>query len=347
MSILSHLHQLFNEETCQTYLHQLRWKDRPLQCPHCESQDIGPWGKYHRRPGLKRHRCKNRKCGRTFNDLTLTTLSHSKLSLRHWILATFLLCLCCSSRRIARELGVHGRTSYRWCWWLRNAAISYEAHRQLEGTVEADEIYHTAGNKGQVSRDARESTSGAKKGGKKRLGRLPRQRGKKRAPGRGHYNKDRPAIIVWVSRTGGTVVQAVKDFTQSTVQKAADLAVKKGSCIYTDSARSYQALKGYVHDFVNHTKKEYVRGTVHENRAECLFSLLKPFLRVFRGISKHNLPGYLDFFQFLRNFRQKNAFEQAELILHAALDPSIAKRAKKGKFVTCFDHFGLLHTAIN
>ena len=196
--------------------------------------------------------------------------------------------------------------------------------------------YHTAGNKGQ-----------AKKGGKKRLGRQPRQRGKKREPGRGHYNTDRPAIIVWVSRTGGTVVQAVKDFTKDTVQKAADLAVKKGSFIYTDSARSYQALKGYVHEFVNHTQKEYVRGTVHENRAECLFSLLKPFLAVFRGISKHNLPGYIGFFQFLRNFRQKNAFEQAEMILHAALSPKIAPKAKTGDFVKCFDHFDLLHTAIN
>src|SRR5438093_13740317 len=49
--------------------------------------------------------------------------------------------------------------------------------------------------------------------------------------------------------------------------------------------------------------KEYARGEVHENRAECLFSLLKPYLRVFRGLSKYNLPGYVGFFQFLRNFR--------------------------------------------
>jgi hypothetical protein len=34
-----------------------------------------------------------------------------------------------------------------------------------------------------------------------------------------------------------------------------------------------------------------VHDQVHENRAECLFSLLKPYLRVFRGISKLNLPG--------------------------------------------------------
>jgi len=50
---------------------------------------------------------------------------------------------------------------------------------------------------------------------------------------------------------------------------------------------------------------------------------------VFRGLSKINLPGYIGFLQFLRNFRQQNAFEQAELILRAALDPAIARRAKR------------------
>jgi hypothetical protein len=86
--------------------------------------------------------------------------------------------------------GLHIRTRYRW-WWLRNAALSYEMQRQVEGTVEADELYHTAGQKGQ-----------AKQGGKKCLGRRPRCRRKKREPGRGHYDKDRPAMIAWVSRQG-------------------------------------------------------------------------------------------------------------------------------------------------
>ena len=100
----------------------------------------------------------------------------------------------------------------------------------------------------------------AKTGGTKALGRQPRGRRKKREPGRGHYDKDRPAIIAWVSRQGGVVIQATRDFTVKTVQKAADLAVQTGSRLYTDSASSYRALKGYVHDFVNHTKKEYARG---------------------------------------------------------------------------------------
>jgi hypothetical protein len=75
---------------------------------------------------------------------------------------------------------------------------------------------------------------------------------------------------------------------------------------------------------------------------ECDIISLPNHLRVFRGVSKGNLPGYVGFFQFLWNFRQRNAFEQAELILQAALDPAIASRAKKGESVKCFDHFDLL-----
>jgi transposase-like protein len=182
MPVRSHLHHLFNAEQCQAYIHTLRWKDRPLQCPRCQSHHIGQWGMYHHRPGCKRYWCHG--CKRTFTDLTGTLLHRSQRPLAYWVLATFLLCLACSSRRIAREVGVHLRTSYRWCWWLRNAALSYEMHRQLDGTVEADDLYHTAGNKGQ-----------AQQGGKKSLGRRARGRRKKREPGRGHYDKDRPAII--------------------------------------------------------------------------------------------------------------------------------------------------------
>jgi transposase-like protein len=336
MAIVSHLHHLFNPETCQAYIHRLRWKDRPLQCPRCQSHNGGPWGPYHAQPGLQRYRCKEPGCKRTFNALTGTLLDGSKRSVMHGVLATFLLCLSCSSRRIAREVGVPIRTGYRWCWWLRNAALSYEMHRQLEGTVEADDLYHTAGSKGQ-----------APGGGKKALGRRARGRRKKREPGRGHYDKDRPAIMAWVSRQGAVVIQATRDCTVKTVQKAADLAVHAGSRLYTDSASSYRALKGYMHEFVNHTQKEYARGDVHENRAECLFALRKPYLRVFRGISKTNLPGYVGFFQFLRNFHPLTAFEQAEMMLYAALDPAIASRARQGNFVTCLDHFNLLQTARN
>src|SRR5215510_11321595 len=97
MPVLSHVHQLFNVEQCQAYIHILRWKDRPLQCPRCQSHHIGRWGTYQYRPGCKRDWCHS--CKRTFNDLTETLLHQSKRPPSYWILATFLLCLACSSHR--------------------------------------------------------------------------------------------------------------------------------------------------------------------------------------------------------------------------------------------------------
>ena len=103
---LSHVGALIRPPTFQrrpvsAYIHTLRWKDRPLQCPRCQSQDVDSWGQYHYRPGGKRSWCNG--CKRTFNDLTETLLHRSKRPLSYWILATFLLCLSCAARRIARE----------------------------------------------------------------------------------------------------------------------------------------------------------------------------------------------------------------------------------------------------
>jgi transposase-like protein len=108
MSPLSHGPQRFSTDTGHAYLRTLRWHDRPRQCPPCHSQAVGPWGSYHDRPGFQRSR--GNVGGRTFNDLTKTRFAQSQRSLSHGIVATFRLCLACSSRRIARELGLHVRT---------------------------------------------------------------------------------------------------------------------------------------------------------------------------------------------------------------------------------------------
>ena len=76
------------------------------------------------------------------------------------------------------------------------------------------------------------------------MGRTPRGRRKKREPGRGHDDKDRPAMIAWVSRQGGVVIHATRDFTVKTVQKAADLAMQAGSMLSTDSASSDRLITG-------------------------------------------------------------------------------------------------------
>jgi transposase-like protein len=313
---------LIDQEACQCYIRSLRWKSRPLECPYCHSQDIAPWGKYHRKPGLLRYKCKAE--GRTFNDLSGTLLDGSRLSCGTWVLLAFLLTLTTSCLRIALELTIAFPTAYRICGWLRNLALKKEKGRKLYGDVEADEIYQAAGSKGQQP----------DRGGKKDLGRDPRHRGLKKGPGRGHADKDTPCIIAWVSRKGKAVLNVVKDFTKATVQQAAQKALRKGCRVFTDSAKSYRVLNslGFLHESVNHSQGEWVRGEVHENRAEMIWSLLKFYLLTFRGVSKALLPGYVGFFQFLFNHRSQTAFQKAELLLRAALDPAQVQVARQGLF---------------
>ena len=117
--------------------------------------------------------------------------------------------------------------------------------RQVEGPVAAEDLEHTAGNTGQ-----------APQGGTKALGRRARGRRTPREPGRGHDDKDRPALIAGGRRQGAVVSHATREVTVQTGQKAAALAVQAGRRLSTDSASRARALQGDVHACVNHTQKE-------------------------------------------------------------------------------------------
>ena len=79
MPVLSYVHQLFNTDQCHAYIHTLRWKDRPLQCPRCQSHNVSPWGAYHYQPGLQRYRCKEKECKRKpRHDLRYTRVHFSR-----------------------------------------------------------------------------------------------------------------------------------------------------------------------------------------------------------------------------------------------------------------------------
>jgi hypothetical protein len=101
------------------------------------------------------------------------------------------------------------------------------------------------------------------------------------------------------------------------VRKTAHVAVHADSRRSTNSAGSYEALQGYAHAFVNHTKNACARREGYEKRGECLWALLKPSHRVSRSVSIGHVPGYIGFSQCLRPLRQHNACEHAERIVRA------------------------------
>ncbi len=76
---------------------------------------------------------------------------------------------------------------------------------------------------------------------------------------------------------------------------------------FTDDYTIYSKLEEHSqvkkHHIINHSEKEYANNENHVNNAENRHSLLKPFLNIFRGVSKKNLNTYVKFFQFTFNNR--------------------------------------------
>lgn len=96
------------------------------------------------------------------------------------------------------------------------------------------------------------------------------------------------------------------------VVKRAVRNVQPGSTIYHDDYRSYNSLSGlFRHDSVNHSQGEYARGDVHINTAEAEFSVFRPWIRTYRGVSKEKLYLYCSQYQFLRNNRRMDRVSRA------------------------------------
>jgi transposase-like protein len=93
--------------------------------------------------------------------------------------------------------------------------------------------------------------------------------------------------------------------------------LERGSDIYTDDYSIYQFLAeaGYHHHTVNHSAGEYAQCQVHCNTAEGIWSLLRPYLATFRGVSKAYLPLYVAAFEFRYNHRHLTTWQQAGVLL--------------------------------
>ena len=104
--------------------------------------------------------------------------------------------------------------------------------------------------------------------------------GKKRGPGRGCAAKDSPAVVAMVGREQGQVIlEVVPDVKRENLEPVMTKAIAPGSTVYTDTAKCYNFLGevGYHYERVNHSEREYVRGEVHENRTETIWSFALGF----------------------------------------------------------------------
>jgi transposase-like protein len=269
MNLVALVERFRNEDKCRTYLEKIRWENG-LKCPRCAKKKIN------RIEGRDQYDCQA--CHYHFSVTAGTIFHDSHLPLWKWFLAIYMMAESkkgVSACQIQRTLGIG---SYKTAWYLCHrirAAMTEAQPKKLNGTVEVDEAF---------------------------IG------GVKRGRGRGYYLSNK-AIVAGIIQRGGDLRMSVIPNTQrrtlhNFINKFADDRTKE---IITDEWKSYKGIADHntTHSTINHHKKEWVRGKVHTNTIESVWSLLKrSIVGSYHKISKKHMDAYLDELEWRYNNRK-------------------------------------------
>ena len=279
------IEQFGSEDRCHEYLEQLRWPDG-VRCPRCDSDKISRIAK------RRQFDCDG--CRYQFSVRVGTIFHDSKLPLWKWFLAVYMMGESkkgVSANQLKRMLGVSYKTAWYLCHRIR-AAMKDEGGELLRGIVEADETYV---------------------GGKKRF-----PAGTSRSH-RAQHMLDNKAVVLGAVQRGGKVrLRMAPDVRSETIKGfLADVVSDDAEAIYTDSHRSYRGIgdENTVHEYVDHSRDEWVNDQVHTNTVESVWSLFdRSVIGAYHKLSRKHLPAYLDEAAFRWNNRD-NAFLFRDTIL--------------------------------
>lgn len=257
--------QFPDNDACLDYLFKVMHGED--KCPACKRIS-----QYHRRAGSSHYVCN---CGQSaVSPKAGTIFEKSRTDLYKWFYAIFLMSQHkngVSAKTIQSQVGVTYKCAWRMMHEIRKL-MDEKGNGTTSGTFEADETYI---------------------GGKRRGTR-----------GRGATGKT--AVFGVVKRQEGVVARAVPNVKRSTVMSIVRENVAIGATLMTDEFNIYaQAGKEYVHETVNHGRKEYVRGNAHTNTIEGFWSQLKRSLHgTYHSVSPKHLQAYVDEFAYRYNHRQ-------------------------------------------
>lgn len=255
-----------DEQRCWEFLVGLRWPHE-IACVHCGSVNVGLI--------IKRNRFWCRDCRKQFSVTAGTVFGDSHLPLRKWFLAVFLMVE--SKKGVsALQLKTMLRVSYDTAWFLTHRiryAMGSVQPALLDGTVEVDETYV---------------------GGKVR--------------GKGRHYVGNKTLVVGAKQRGGMVNLEVAEHADRTTLHGfiKSVVADEAEAIYTDDLPAYNGIADHNtrHESVNHSAKEYVRGDVHTNGIESVWSLLdRSIIGSFHQVSGKHLDAYVDELEFRFNNR--------------------------------------------
>ena len=157
MPPLVNLSSLIDDARCYTLVRQHRWPEG-VRCPRCDSAAVARDGRDDSQPHRQRYHCTA--CGSRFDDLTGTILAGHHQPLRVWVLCLYFMGLNLSNRQIAQELDLGTSDVQAMTEQLRQGLTARTPAVILDGVIEIDEVYVTAGHKGNPAAVAKRGVRG-------------------------------------------------------------------------------------------------------------------------------------------------------------------------------------------
>jgi transposase-like protein len=270
VNLISVIDQFGTDDKCRKCLEHLRWPTG-VACPECGSQKIS---RISTRNTFDCDSCRNQ-----FSVTVGTIFNDTHLPLTKWFFATYVMCESkkgISANQLKRMLGISYKTAWYLCHRIRKAMTETDPDL-LSGTVECDETY---------------------------IG------GHRRHVGSGYV--DNKTMVLGALQRGGEIrlrvekrsKRATKEALHQFIKETTDPATER---IMTDECPGYEGISDAdtKHETVNHRLEEWVRGDVHTNSMEGVWSLFKrSIVGSYHQVSGKHLDAYLDEFEWRFNQRE-------------------------------------------